>query len=124
MTSLMGQPTDFDFDATVVSDAAPSSPNFKGKGKTEVLEENAHARNTRTGPGATGLSFVKHDDYFATKRPFCVQIGEDGLIGALTELDNQLKASGRTRLLSRKKPTEWLGFMGVEINPGEVGVVK
>jgi hypothetical protein len=120
----MGQPADFGSDAPVINDAVPSSPGFKGKGKVDTLAENAHARNTSTGPGANKPSFVQHVDYFATKRPFCVQIGEDGLIGALTELDDQLKASGRARLLSRKKPTEWLGSKGVEINPGEVGLVK
>ncbi|KAG8738674.1 hypothetical protein FRC12_016660 [Ceratobasidium sp. 428] len=121
----MGQPADFDVDATVVNDTMSSSGNYKGKGKADTLDENIHKRNIRIGSGtATGTSFVQHDDYFATKRPFCVQIGADGLIGALTELDRQLQESGRPRLLSRKKPTEWLGFMGEEINPGEVGLVN
>jgi hypothetical protein len=108
----------------VVNDVAPSSTSYKGKGRADVLDENAHKRNTKIGGAASGPSFVHQEDYFAIKRPFCVRIGEDGLIGALSELDNQLQTSGRPRLLSRKKPTEWLGFMGHEINPGEIGTVK
>jgi hypothetical protein len=113
-----------DIDATVVNDAVPSSMSYKAKDKAKALDENAYRRNTRTGGSNTAPSFVHSEDYFATKRPFCVKIGEDGLIGALEELDKQLQASGRPRILSRKKPTEWLGFMGQEINPGEIGVVK
>ncbi|QRV72798.1 SPFH domain / Band 7 family [Ceratobasidium sp. AG-Ba] len=125
MTSLMGQPTDLDVDATVINDAASSSGNYsKGKGKADTLDENVHRQNIQIGPNATGVSFVHHEDYFATQRPFCVKIGADGLIGALTELDRQLQESGRPHLLSRKSPTEWLGFMGEEINPGEVGLIN
>ncbi|KAH7343770.1 hypothetical protein B0J17DRAFT_643884 [Rhizoctonia solani] len=113
-----------DIDATVVNDVAHSSLSHKGKERVDVLDENAHRRNTKVGGSNVSPSFVHSEDYFATKRPFCVKIGEDGLIGALTELDNQLQASGRPRLLSRKEPTEWLGFMGEEVNPGEIGVVN
>ncbi|EUC57798.1 band 7 domain protein [Rhizoctonia solani AG-3 Rhs1AP] len=111
-----------DIDATVINDAAPSSISHKGKERADVLDENAHRRNTRIGGNSNSPSFVHSEDYFATNRPFCVKIGADGLLGALTELDSQLQASGRPRLLSRKKPTEWLGFIGEEINPGEIGV--
>ncbi|QRW16058.1 SPFH domain / Band 7 family [Rhizoctonia solani] len=113
-----------DIDATVVNDAVTSSISHKGKEKADILDENAYRRSTKIGGNNTTPTFVHSEDYFATKRPFCVRIGEDGLIGALTELDNQLQASGRPRLLSRKKPTEWLGFMGEEVNPGEIGVVN
>lgn len=113
-----------DIDATVVNDAAPSSLPYKGKEKADVLDANAHRHSTRIGGNDSGPSLVHQEDYFATRRPFCVRIGEDGLIGALMELDNQLQASGRPRLLSSKKPSEWLGFMGFEINPGEIGTVK
>ncbi|KAF8607819.1 hypothetical protein BDV93DRAFT_487714 [Ceratobasidium sp. AG-I] len=113
-----------DIDETVVNDITLGATSHKGKERAGILDEQAHTRNTRIGPGSGGPTFVQSDNYFATKRPFCVQIGEDGLIGALTELDNQLQASGRPRLLSRKKPTEWLGFIGREINPGEIGAVN
>ena len=113
-----------DIDETVVNDITLGTTSRKGKERADILDEQAHTRNTRVGPNSGGPSFVQSENYFAIKRPFCVLIGEDGLIGALTELDNQLQASGRPRLLSRKKPTEWLGFIGQEINPGEIGTVK
>jgi regulator of protease activity HflC (stomatin/prohibitin superfamily) len=65
--------------------------------------------------------FVISSDYSLEERPFFVNIGKDGLIGALQRLDKQLQNSGRSRILSSKNPTDWIG---PEITPGELGIIN
>ncbi|KAH8082803.1 hypothetical protein BXZ70DRAFT_958695 [Cristinia sonorae] len=60
-------------------------------------------------------------DYTLTERPFFVLIGKDGLIGALNKLDRQLQNSGHPHILSKKRPTDWIGK---EINPGQIGLIN
>jgi regulator of protease activity HflC (stomatin/prohibitin superfamily) len=60
-------------------------------------------------------------DYAIEERPFLIPIGSEGVIGALSKLDNQLKQAGRTRLLSSKTPTNWTGR---EVVPGQMGLIN
>ncbi|CCM02166.1 uncharacterized protein FIBRA_04244 [Fibroporia radiculosa] len=68
-----------------------------------------------------GSSFGRTADYTVVDRPFFISIGKDGLIAALQKLDTQLKNSGRTQILSRKFPTDWIGK---EITPGRIGLIN
>ncbi|KAH9932996.1 uncharacterized protein B0H18DRAFT_985041 [Fomitopsis serialis] len=61
-------------------------------------------------------SFFATPESHLTDRPFFITIGESGLIGALQKLDEQLKQSGRSHILSRKRPTDWIGR---EVTPGK-----
>jgi len=54
-------------------------------------------------------------------RPFFVKIGKDGVVPALSKLDEQIRAAGHGWLLSKKEPTDWIGH---EINPGQIGLVN
>ncbi|KAF5376569.1 hypothetical protein D9757_008279 [Collybiopsis confluens] len=74
-----------------------------------------------TPPRRVGHPFVNTIEAELEERPFFVRIGKDGLIGALTELDQQLKESGRPKLLSSKVPTDWIGS---EISPGQLGLIN
>ncbi|KAF8969857.1 hypothetical protein BDZ97DRAFT_2055545 [Flammula alnicola] len=60
-------------------------------------------------------------DYTVEERPFFIPIGKDGVIAALEKLDQQLRESGRTRLLSKKRPTDWTGK---EVVPGQLGLIN
>ena len=81
-------------------------------------------------------------DYTIEERPFFIPIGHDGVIGALDKLDKQLlqvfkqylkktglvcslclctMQAGRTRLLSKKVPTDWTGK---EVIPGQMGLIN
>ncbi|OCH86450.1 band 7 domain-containing protein [Obba rivulosa] len=66
-------------------------------------------------------TFLKPEDYTLADRPFFVNIGKDGLIAALQKLDVQLKNDGRTHILSRKRPTDWIGR---EVTPGQIGLIS
>ncbi|TDL27669.1 band 7 domain-containing protein [Rickenella mellea] len=66
--------------------------------------------------------FVATTDYFeGGDREFLVTIGKSGLLPALQKLDDQLKASGRNTLLSKKQPVRWTGK---EIAPGCLGLIN
>jgi hypothetical protein len=54
-------------------------------------------------------------------RPFFVSIGKDGVIAALQKLDGQLVHAGQSRLISRKKPTDWIGN---QVAPGQLGMIN
>ncbi|KAL8279263.1 hypothetical protein RQP46_008300 [Phenoliferia psychrophenolica] len=51
--------------------------------------------------------------------PFFHRIGENGLVGALTALDDELRASGLEGILSKKQPWSWTGKT---VSPGEAGL--
>jgi hypothetical protein len=59
--------------------------------------------------------------YLSVSRPFFVPITEakGGLLGALRELDDQLESAGRNRILSKKRPTSWIGKT---VEPGQAGL--
>ncbi|KAK7023770.1 band 7 domain-containing protein [Favolaschia claudopus] len=60
------------------------------------------------------------DDYLK-ERAFYVPIGLGGLIAALEALDEQLVQSGRSKILSKKRPVAWAGR---EITPGRIGLIN
>jgi regulator of protease activity HflC (stomatin/prohibitin superfamily) len=60
-------------------------------------------------------------DYSLEERPFFIPIDKGGVIAALNKLDQQLIQAGRTRLLSRKVPTDWTGK---EVIPGQMGLIN
>ncbi|KAK7685747.1 hypothetical protein QCA50_011093 [Cerrena zonata] len=71
--------------------------------------------------GPTQHTFVQTVDYLEEERALFIKIDKDGLIAALQKLDKQLKNSGRTHILSRKRPTDWIGQ---QITPGEIGFIN
>jgi hypothetical protein len=84
---MTGASTSFGDDSTVVGgekhgmDSANAQLHVDAKGQ--------RPRNTTRGTGVGIL--VRTPDYFAEERPFLVRIGKDGLIGALQQLDSQLR---------------------------------
>ncbi|KDQ62640.1 hypothetical protein JAAARDRAFT_122591 [Jaapia argillacea MUCL 33604] len=71
---------------------------------------------------APANNFVLARDYLSSEeRPFLIPIGTDGLIAALTKLDGQLRQSGRSKILSKKSPADWIGK---EITPGRIGLIN
>lgn len=95
------------FTAGEGSDATPSKPALKP---------------TTTGKGRDYASeFVATKDYTLEERPFFVRIGKDGVIAALEKLDQQLVQAGRSRVLSKKSPTDWTGE---EVIPGRMGLIN
>ncbi|KAI0783708.1 band 7 domain-containing protein [Abortiporus biennis] len=104
------------------------------EGPTSSNGHNQHLRVTtgipdsHTKGGLTPKAKSKHNisdflqaDYMLTDRPFFIEIGKDGLIAALQKLDLQLRNSGRSHVLSRKRPTDWIGK---EITPGNLGLIS
>lgn len=65
--------------------------------------------------------FTTTIDYLAGERQFFVKIGKDGLDGALRTLDEQLRQSGHNKIISKKKPTDWIGK---EVTPGRLGLIN
>jgi len=98
-------------------------------GPTSHYALNSYAKNrdTSLSKGTTKTAAIKNideflqADYLQTDRPFFINIGKDGLIAALKSLDNLLRESGRTHILSSKKPTDWIGK---EITPGNLGLIN
>ncbi|KAF5387063.1 hypothetical protein D9615_001790 [Tricholomella constricta] len=68
-----------------------------------------------------GTDFVATVDYTIEERPFFVPIGKAGVIAALEKLDKQLVQSGRNKILSSKRPTDWTGN---EVSPGRLGLIN
>ncbi|PPQ64648.1 hypothetical protein CVT26_002738 [Gymnopilus dilepis] len=81
----------------------------------------AHTSRFQTHTGKSRMSEFTTVDYTIQDRPFFVPIGKDGVIAALEKLDSQLLGAGRTRLLSKKKPTDWTGR---EVVPGQLGLIN
>jgi len=65
--------------------------------------------------------FVIAADYTDESRPFFVKIGKDGVIPALQKLDTEMRNSNHNHIISRKRPTDWIGK---EITPGKLGLVN
>ncbi|EIW54804.1 band 7 domain-containing protein [Trametes versicolor FP-101664 SS1] len=102
-------------DGTTVVDGHVSTV-VSGNGKArfeEPFKPSAHK--------ASAANFVSALDYMEEDRQFFVKIEKDGLIAALQKLDRQLKNAGRGHILSRKKPTDWIGK---EVTPGQIGLIN
>ncbi|KAF8272431.1 hypothetical protein EI94DRAFT_1776807 [Lactarius quietus] len=67
------------------------------------------------------VTFSRTANYFSEERPFLVLINKKGVVGALQELDAQLRAAGYNKILSDKTPTDWIGK---EIAPGMIGLIN
>ncbi|KAH9911645.1 hypothetical protein B0H21DRAFT_782413 [Amylocystis lapponica] len=100
-------------DGTVLVNGAKGVSTDPTEDRTALKE----SRSIHVGNGA----LVKTADYLVEDRPFFVSIGKDGLIAALQKLDQQLRKSGRTCILSGKRPTDWIGK---EITPGRIGFIN
>ncbi|KAI0072143.1 band 7 domain-containing protein [Panus rudis PR-1116 ss-1] len=100
---------------TVVN--GPSS--VAGNGNGALGSSSSKARSTHPNPVAA--DFLRTVDYLEGERPYFVGIGKDGLIGALQKLDKRLKETQGSHILSRKRPTDWIGK---EITPGQLGLIN
>ncbi|KAI8974856.1 band 7 domain-containing protein [Trametes punicea] len=99
-----------------VSTAQSAVASGLGNGKGKHFEEPFKpARKEGT------VNFATAVDYLEEERPFFVKIGKDGLIAALEKLNQQLMATGRGNVLSKKKPTDWIGK---EVSPGQIGLIN
>jgi len=67
------------------------------------------------------VTFSRTANYFSEERPFLVLVDKKGVVGALQELDGQLRAAGYNKILSDKTPTDWIGK---EIAPGRIGMIN
>jgi hypothetical protein len=67
------------------------------------------------------LPFVDSEEYLDKKRPFCVRISESrgGVVGALQQLDTELRQAGHPSIFSGKNPVNWTGR---NVSPGEIGL--
>ncbi|EIM89326.1 uncharacterized protein STEHIDRAFT_76273 [Stereum hirsutum FP-91666 SS1] len=113
--------SNFGDNTTIVEDDRDTSYNpskdrlSNGNGKST---RNADYKRRPAVPGSLAATAV---DYLQEERPFFVMIGKDGPAGAIEKLDQQLRASGRPHILSKKKPTDWIGK---EITPGRLGLIN
>lgn len=117
-------PSNFGDTSTVVGETSYQTNGPFGKNpKSDSPEKPSDRRHNALGKGPVtpGSEFVATMDYTIENRPFFVPIGKGGVIVALEELDRQLQQSGRTRLLSKKVPTDWTGK---EIVPGRLGLIN
>ena len=70
-------------------DPSPTRGKHSGHGNLKVPYETT---GISKGSGSNHVSFANDStDYFASGRPYFVQIGKDGLLPALHKLDKQLK---------------------------------
>jgi hypothetical protein len=83
----MPAPSDFGDGATVIEGATPSQAYAHG-GRGKGVETSSPAKTSGLRDSST---FAKTTDYFSEERPFVVIIGKNGVIGALRELDEQLR---------------------------------
>jgi len=100
-------------DSSYHDDSYDEATYSKGKGK---MSEPPHAPVVGAVPESKRI--FRHVNHLAENsgRPFFVPIrkGDNGLLGALGKLDEQVRASGRPSILSKKEPTDWIGR---EVNP-------
>jgi hypothetical protein len=136
MTSTFGD------NVTVVDDSAP----YKGRDDTFRKSSGSQPSKSKSRTAFTGKARMPHVesefttvDYNIEERPFFIPIGKAGVIDALEKLDRQLLEvrvscqvycdhdpnycfqANRTRLLSKKVPTDWTGR---EIVPGQLGLIN
>ncbi|KJA27473.1 hypothetical protein HYPSUDRAFT_1098694 [Hypholoma sublateritium FD-334 SS-4] len=113
-------PTNFGDNSTVVGE-----PPYKRQDDTYGKHTPPPTRAQTSTQGFTGqearLSEFTTVDYTIEERPFFIPIGKNGVIEALEKLDRQLVESGRTKLLSKKSPTDWTGR---EVVPGQLGLIN
>ncbi|KAH9836293.1 uncharacterized protein C8Q71DRAFT_761713 [Rhodofomes roseus] len=103
------------YDAPAASSAyRPEPQRYSPDGFDEKHDTGLHR-------SAPQKNFVASPEYHLNDRPFFVTIDKTGLIGALQKLDQQLKQSGRSHILSRKRPTDWIGK---EVTPGQIGLIN
>ncbi|KAF9036698.1 hypothetical protein BJ165DRAFT_596371 [Panaeolus papilionaceus] len=97
-------------------------PPYSGKRPEEPFVKPNHATIEFPTPtiSAADMAFTT-TDYALHDRPFFVPIGKQGVIAALEKLDQQLQAAGRSRILSTKEPTDWIGN---EVTPGQIGLIN
>ncbi|KAF5330719.1 hypothetical protein D9619_005905 [Psilocybe cf. subviscida] len=110
--------------ATVVDDSAP----YKGLDDTFSKSSGSQPPKNKSRIAFTGKARAGHIesefttvDYNIEERPFFIPIGKAGVIDALEKLDRQLLDANRTRLVSKKVPTDWTGR---EIVPGQIGLIN
>ncbi|KAI0719659.1 hypothetical protein C8Q72DRAFT_786557 [Fomitopsis betulina] len=92
-----------------------------GLGKRDEFDEKRNTTYIPNSPVPQHKSFFTTPDPRLVDRPFFVAIGEGGVLQALHKLDEQLKQSGRSHILSKKLPTDWIGK---EVIPGQIGLVN
>jgi hypothetical protein len=125
MTSVLVEGTTVVGDSFKAGDSSDTTQSLKppgaGKGRDYASE------------------FTATKDYTLEERPFFVRIGKNGVIAALEKLDQQLDQAslqsfvslnaylygelqaGRSRVLSKKSPTDWAGK---EVIPGRMGLIN
>ncbi|THH30602.1 hypothetical protein EUX98_g3575 [Antrodiella citrinella] len=96
----------------------PGSPTESTK---EQYNESATKVDSNKRELTTNTKLMRTAEALDMNRPFFVPIGKDGLSVALQKLNQQLKDAGYPAILSKKKPSTW---MGKEINPGQIGLVN
>jgi len=132
-----------DIDGTVIGEPS-SAPQVTKLSTFPEGEPSAKASSSRHDTRWTGKKPNRVSEFMMPmhtpeeNRPFFVRIDRGGVIAALEELDRQLQQvckenwkgfggsdygpqAGRTRLLSKKIPTDWTG---VEIAPGQIGLIN
>ncbi|KZT69996.1 hypothetical protein DAEQUDRAFT_235048 [Daedalea quercina L-15889] len=109
-------------DSATAIDAPTSSTGWRREarrhspdGYTEKLDAGHYS------PAPNKSNVFRDLESHLVDRPFFVTIGEGGIIQALQKLDEQLKQSGRTHILSSKRPTDWIGR---EVTPGQIGLIN
>jgi regulator of protease activity HflC (stomatin/prohibitin superfamily) len=113
--------SNFGDNSTVVGDPVyKQSEETMSKGTYSPGKHHMHGV-TGVHSGKARMSEFTTVDYTVEERPFFVPIGKDGVIAALEKLDRQLQDAGRTRLLSKKRPTDWTGK---EVIPGQLGLIN
>lgn len=73
-----------------------------GLGKRDEFDEKRNTTYIPNSPVPQHKSFFTTPDPRLVDRPFFVAIGEGGVLQALHKLDEQLKQSGRSHILSKK----------------------
>ncbi|KAF9475052.1 hypothetical protein BDN70DRAFT_884159 [Pholiota conissans] len=112
--------SNFGDNSTVIGDAAYKRPEERFSGKESPPPPKAQT-SSQGFTGKTRMNDFTTVDYTVEERPFFIPIGPDGVIAALEKLDRQLQEAGRTRLLSKKRPTDWTGK---EVVPGQLGLIN
>ena len=92
----MPAPSDFGDGATVIEAAIPSQAHAHGAhvplgGSSSRGKEVETSSPVKTSGYRGRTTFAKTTEYFEEERPFVVIIGKNGVIGALRELDEQLR---------------------------------
>lgn len=110
-TTVLGDSSDIGGDSNFHPNFSKDTTSVSPKGKAPTRSN-----------GAPAVKFDEQTNYLEDQsRPFFVVVGKGGAIEALHKLDKQLQNAGQNRILSKKKPTDWIGR---EINPGQLGMIN